>query len=116
MTIPELYDLSDVAKRWDVSASALRKVADEAKLTIIIGRKVKLDPKDLPELLKQCQDEQRDRACTGATEKTAHQYGKSAMDRSGSRPAQTAAAMLKRSSKSTSLESAGQLVPFSRRK
>lgn len=117
MGLVRLLDIKDAANQLGVPCEALRKVADEHRKTILIGRAVRLHPDDIPELLELCRVKPKDHACTGANESTARRLGKSEIQASPqSRPARKTAEKLKSSSKRTSPASAGQVVQFNRTK
>lgn len=107
-----LLRFEDAAKILDVPAPALRKVADEHGLTVIIGRAVRLHPDDLGKLIEKCRVKQRAQGYSGSTE--AHtvetRIGKSGTAQRACPPALTAAKMLKNLSRNTSSENIAQLV------
>lgn len=107
----KLLRFEDAAKMLDVPAPALRKVADQYGLTVIIGRAVRLHPDDLGRLIEKCRVEPRDRACSGATEiQAGHRSGKSGTGQRACPPALTTAKMLKKPSRHTSSANTAQLV------
>lgn len=112
-----LLRFDDAAKILDVPAPALRKIADEHGLTVIIGRAVRLHPDDLGKLIDNCRVEPKDRAFSGATEgQNGHHSGKSGTAKPACPPALTAAKMLKKPSRHTSSANTGQLVQLHRSK
>lgn len=115
MLQPMLLTIKEAATRLGVPEDSLRKVADEKGMTIRIGRAVRLHPDDLSEIINSCRGERKDRASIGAKGQMDRPYGKSGTATIESRPAQTAAAMLKRSSRTTSSASTAQVVPLGRK-
>lgn len=115
MPQPMLLTIKEAANRLGVPEQSLRKVADEKGMTIHIGRAVRLHPDDLSEIIDLCRAERKDRASTGAKGQTDRLSGKSGTATPDYRPAQTAAAMLKRSSRTTSSGSTAQVVPLGRK-
>lgn len=115
MPLPMLLTIREAATRLGVPEQSLRKVADDQGLTIRIGRAVRLHPDDLSEIIDLCRADRRDRASTGANERMDRPSGKSGTATPDCRPAQTAAAMLKRSSRAISSASTAQVVPLGRK-
>jgi hypothetical protein len=112
MTAPQkLLRFDEVAKILDVPVEGLRKVADQHGVTLIIGRAARLHPDDIGSLLEKCRVGQKGRVSTGENQAAAEsRSGKSGTAQHGSRPAQIAAKMLKKSSRHTSSESTAQPV------
>ena len=115
MPQPMLLTIKEAAGRLGVPEQSLRKVADDHGMTIRIGSAVRLHPDDLSEIIALCRGERKDRASIGAKGQTDRPSGKSGTAPIESRPAQTAAAMLKRSSRATSSASTAQVVPLGRK-
>ena len=115
MPQPMLLTIREAATRLGVPEYSLRKVADNHGMTIRIGRAVRLHPDDLSEIVDLCRGERKDRASTGALGQMDRPSGKSGTAQPDYRPAQAAAAMLKRSSRATSNASTGQVVPLGRK-
>ncbi|MFC6461234.1 hypothetical protein ACFSYD_13500 [Paracoccus aerius] len=110
-----LLTIKQAATRLGVPEYSLRKVADDHGMTIRIGRAVRLHPDDLSEIISLCRGERKDRASTGASGQMDRQSGKSGTATPDYRPAQTAAAMLKRSSRATLNANIAQVVPLGRK-
>lgn len=113
----KLLRFEEVAKSLDVPAPALRKVADDHGLTIMIGRSVRLHPDDLGRLIEKCRVVPKVRASSGAKENQAEsQAGRSETAQPACPPALAAAKMLKGLSRRTSSGSTAQLVQLHPRK
>lgn len=108
--MPKLQTFKEAAEEWGVPAEALRRKADDLGYTIEIGRAARLNPDEIPELIRKCRVNPRPRACTGETAKTEPAAGKSGTEPRESRPAQQAALKLKQLSPRTSKTSSGQVA------
>ena len=111
-----LLRMEEAAERLGVPVASLRTVADTHGKTIRMGRAVRLHPDDIEELVSLCRVEPKDRAYTGASAKTGRPSGKSETQASSqSRPARTAATMLKNNSQNTLPGKTAQVAPFPRK-
>ena len=111
-SVQPLLTFPQAAKMLNVPQASLRTVADEHGKTVQMGRAVRLHPEDLEELVSLCRVTQKARASTGGNEQTAQPSGKSATQAPAYRPAQTAAMLLKNSSRNTSARNNAQVVPL----
>ena len=63
MIVIRLLTIAAAADELGVPAGSLRTAAQRHGLLVRIGRAIRIDPNDLPELIKSCQDKPRDRDC-----------------------------------------------------
>lgn len=110
---PHLWTFDKAARETNVPVASLRRAADRHRLTIKIGRAVRIDPNDLGKLFELCRAEAKGRDYSGEEIATS---GTSETAKSDGRPARQAAQMLKSCSPHTSSESTGQLVRLDRMK
>ena len=64
--MPRLLTVDEAANELGVPAGSLRTAAREHGLLVRMGRAVRIDPDDLPELIDRCRDQPKDRDCTAA--------------------------------------------------
>ena len=111
MAPPRLLSIHEAADMLGVPKASLRTVADEHGKTIVMGRAVRLHPDDLGELIRLCRVNPKAPASIDGNGATVHPSGKSGTpEPCRSRPAQTAANMLKRHSPCSSSASTAQVV------
>ena len=61
---PRLLTISEAAKQLGVPPGSLRTAAEEHGFIVRMGRAVRIDPQNLPELIKSCQDQKQALAST----------------------------------------------------
>ena len=66
MPVARLLTVDEAAAELGVPSSSLRNAARHHGLLVRIGRHVRVDPDDLPELIDRCRDQPRDRDSTAA--------------------------------------------------
>ena len=102
-----LMSIPEAAKKLGVAKRGLRRAAEQHGLLVRIGRKPMINPNSLPELIEKCRENPRVHASTGT--KSAGSSMSATADDSLER-AQATAEKLKRPSRATSRNVAGQLV------
>ena len=95
----KLLTIDEAARELGVPAGSLRTAARKYGYLIRMGRAIRIDPTDFPELIRSCQDSRKDRDSTA----TSTRSGVSAtMVGNSSQRAQETAAKLKLLSRDTS--------------
>ncbi|MDE0335627.1 MAG: helix-turn-helix domain-containing protein [Defluviicoccus sp.] len=62
--MPRLLTIDEAAADLGVPRASLRTAAEEHGLLVRMGRVLRIDPDDIPELLKRCREKPKDPACT----------------------------------------------------
>ena len=99
-----LLTLDEAAAELGVPPGSLRGAAQRHGLLVRMGRAVRIDPDDLPELIDRCRDQPRDRDSTAAQIAATTS---SAMETDSCALAHETAERLKRRSRDTSPKRAG---------
>ena len=110
--MPRLLTIEEAAKQLGVPCASLRTAADGHGYLVRMGRAVRIDPSDLEEIIKKCQDRERQRACTTAPTGAS---GSSVTATDACQRAQATAAKLKVRSRGTSQNGTGppaQVLPI----
>ena len=64
--MPLLLTIDQAAEQLGVKPGSLRTAAQRHGLLVKMGRAVRINPNDIPELIKSCQGKPKDRGCTVA--------------------------------------------------
>ena len=107
-----LLRIEEAAAELGVPQGSLEGAAKRHGLLVKMGRAVRIDPNDLPELIKRCQDQPKDRVSTAAVTPDSGSFV--TPDVGSAQRALETAERLKERSRSTSRKRTGQPAPLRR--
>ena len=110
--MPRLLKLKEAATELGVPPGSLRTAAQRHGLLVKMGRAIRIDPNDLPELIKSCQEPPKDQDSTAVA--TPACTSSATPDARSVQLAHETAERLKRLSRSTSRKGTGRPAPLHR--